>query len=135
MPHYELNSPDPLSCMVDTRSPSQLRHFSNTPYCSSSGVICNHYILLSLPTPLKIPSPPPLPIFEQIISSKVSYKIHTLLLEAEDSETESFLLAFHNQQLEDLKKVERKGRSKGSTLQITRSGYNRGVTETSRVDD
>lgn len=113
MPHYELSSPNPLSCMVNSRSPSQLRHFSSTPYCSSNGVLCNHFILLSLPTPLKIPSPSPLPIFEDILSPKSSYKIHTLLLEAEDSETESLLLAFHNQRLEDLKKVERKGRSKG----------------------
>jgi len=110
MPNYELSSPNSPSCGPLSPTSSQLRKFGNTPYCSSNDlkITCNQCILLPLPTPLKTPSPQPSPIFDQILSPKSSYKIHTILLEAKGPEAESHILAFHNQRLEGLKKVQRK---------------------------
>jgi len=76
----------------------------------------------------------PSPTFEQVLSTKTIDEIDTLLLEAEDSETERLILGFREQRLKDLRKEERKGRF-GSVLPISRDDYNREVTEGSKVDD
>jgi len=106
MPNYGLSSPNP-PCGPLSSTSSLLREFRNTPYCSSSDVTCNQCTLLPLATPLKTPSLQLSPIFEQILSPKSSYKIHTILLEAKCQEIESHILAFHNQRLKGLKTVER----------------------------
>ena len=72
--------------------------------------------------------------FQQIFSTKTTDEIETLLLEAEDSETERFILAFREQRLNDLKQDERKGLF-GTMFPISRGDYNRAVMEASKVDD
>lgn len=107
---------------------------TDTPRCSSNDALRKHGILQPLPKPPRTPSPPPSPTFEQTLSNKTTDEIDTLLLEAQDSETERLILAFREQRLKDLKKEERKGRF-GSVLPIGRDDYNREVTEASKVDD
>ena len=101
---------------------------------SSNDALRKHGILPPLPKPPRTPSPPLPPGFQQILSTKTTDEIETLLLEAEDSETERFILAFREQRLNDLKQEERKGRF-GSILPIGREDYNREVTEASKFDD
>ena len=102
--------------------------------CSSNDALRKHGILPPLPRAPRTPSPPLPPNFQQILSTKTTDEIETLLLEAEDSETERFILAFREQRLNDLKQEERKGRF-GSIFPISRDDYNREVTEASKVDD
>ena len=101
---------------------------------SSNDALRKHGILPPLPRPPRTPSPPLPPSLQQILSTKTTDEIETLLLEAEDSETERFILAFREQRLNDFKKDERKGRF-GDILPISRDDYNREVTEASKVDD
>ena len=102
--------------------------------CSSNDTLRKHGILPPLPRPPRTLSPPLPPSFQQILSTKTTSGIKTLLLEAGDSENEYFILAFREQRLDDLKQEGRKGRF-GSILPISRDDYNREVTEASMVDD
>ena len=103
-------------------------------YHTSNDALRKHGILPPLSKPPRTPSPPPPPSFNELLSTKTNDEIETLLLEAEDSETERFILAFREQRLNDLKKEERKGRF-GSIFPIGRDDYNREVTEASKIDD
>jgi hypothetical protein len=138
IPNCELSSPDPAPCTANCQiSSAHLFGFdtiTDIPYCSSNDALRKHGILPALPKPPKTPSPPPSPAFEHILSTKTTDEIDTLLLEAEDSETERLILAFREQRLKDLKKEERKGRF-GSVLPIGRDDYNREVTEASKIDN
>jgi hypothetical protein len=107
---------------------------TNIPYHTSNDALRKRGILPPLPKPPRTPSPPPPPGFHQILTTKTNDEIDTLLLEAEDSDTERFILAFREQRLNDLKKEERKGRF-GSIFPIGRDDYNREVTEASKIDD
>ena len=72
--------------------------------------------------------------FQQILSTKTTDEIEVRLLEAEDPETERFILAFRERWLNNLKQDERKGLF-GTILPISRDNYNREVMEASKVDD
>jgi hypothetical protein len=135
IPNCELSSLNPIACHGELPSPfSRFNILTDALNYSSNDALRKHGILPPLPDPPRTPSPSPSPSFQQILSTKTIDEIETLLLEAEDEETERFILAFREQRLKDLKKEEQKGRF-GSILPISRDDYNREVTEASKVDD
>lgn len=109
-------------------------NLTDAEYYYSNDALRKHGILPPLPKPPRTPSPVPSPAFEQTLSTKTTDEIDTLLLEAEDSETERLIFAFREKRLKDLQKEQRKGRF-GGVLPIGRDDYNREVTEASKVDD
>ena len=102
--------------------------------CSSHNLPRKHGILPPLLRPPRTPSPLLPPSSQLFLSTKITDAMEALLLEAEDSETQHFILAFRKQRFNDLNQEERKGQF-GSVLPISRAEYNRGATEASMVDD